>query len=42
YDQTLLPAHFIGFEGVPFVVAPDGRVSKGRPSNLKSWLASAE
>ncbi|MDF5485055.1 thioredoxin fold domain-containing protein, partial [Vibrio parahaemolyticus] len=36
YDQTLLTAHFIGIEGVPFVVAPDGRVSKGRPKNLKS------
>ncbi|HDZ9205296.1 TPA: DsbC family protein [Vibrio cholerae] len=42
YDQTLLTAHFIGIEGVPFVVAPDGRVSKGRPKNLKSWLESAE
>ncbi|MCB6224606.1 hypothetical protein H5B81_024425 [Escherichia coli] len=31
-----------GLEGVPFVVAPDGRVSKGRPKNLKSWLESAE
>ncbi|ATW30854.1 disulfide isomerase (plasmid) [Candidatus Williamhamiltonella defendens] len=42
YDQTLLTAHFIGIEGVPFVVAPDGRVSKGRPKSLKSWLESAE
>ena len=42
YDQTLLTAHFIGIEGVPFVVAPDGHVSKGRPKNLKSWLESAE
>ncbi|ECU8224391.1 MULTISPECIES: DsbC family protein [Enterobacterales] len=42
YDQTLLTAHLIGIEGVPFVVAQDGRVSKGRPKNLKSWLESAE
>ncbi|WP_160188512.1 DsbC family protein [Escherichia coli] len=42
YDQTLLAAHLIGIEGVPFVVAQDGRVSKGRPKNLKSWLESAE
>ncbi|WP_099360019.1 DsbC family protein [Aeromonas dhakensis] len=42
YDQTLLTAHLIGIKGVPFVVAPDGRVSKGRPKNLKSWLESAE
>jgi thiol:disulfide interchange protein DsbC len=42
YDQTLLTAHFIGIEGVPFVVAPDGRVSQGRPKSLKSWLENAE
>ncbi|MBS9424205.1 DsbC family protein [Photorhabdus caribbeanensis] len=42
YDQTLLTSHFIGIEGVPFVVAPDGRVSKGRPNNLKSWLEDTE
>lgn len=42
YDQTLLTAHFIGIEGVPFIVAPDGRVGKGRPKNLKSWLEGAE
>lgn len=42
YDQTLLTAHFLGIEGVPFVVAPDGRVSKGRPKNLKSWLENDE
>lgn len=42
YDQTLLTAHFIGIAGVPFVVAPDGRISKGRPNNLQSWLERAE
>lgn len=42
YDQTLLTAHLIGIQGVPFVVAPDGRVSNGRPNNLKSWLESAQ
>lgn len=40
YDQTLLTAHLIGIEGVPFIVSPDGRISKGRPTNLKSWLES--
>ncbi|GJA75733.1 DsbC family protein [Aeromonas caviae] len=42
YDQTLMTAHLIGIQGVPFVVAPDGRVSKGRPNNLKAWLESAQ
>ena len=42
YDQTLMTAHLIGIQGVPFVIAPDGRVSKGRPNNLKAWLESAQ
>lgn len=42
YDQTLLMVHFIGIEGVPFIVASDGRVSKGRPKNLKLWLESSQ
>jgi len=41
YDQTLLTAHFLGIEGVPFMVAADGRISQGQPQNLKSWLAGA-
>lgn len=42
YDQTLMTAHLIGIQGVPFVVAPDGRVSNGRPNNLRAWLESAQ
>ncbi|AIJ10672.1 DsbC family protein [Edwardsiella piscicida] len=42
YDQTLLTAHLIGIEGVPFIVAQDGRISKGRPQNLKAWLESKQ
>jgi thiol:disulfide interchange protein DsbC len=42
YDQTLLAAHLLGIEGVPVVIAPDGRVSKGRPEHLKSWLESSK
>lgn len=38
YDQTLLMAHLLDVKGVPFVVAPDGRYSQGRPKELKSWL----
>lgn len=38
YDMTLMMAHIIGVEGVPMLVAPDGRISKGRPSDLSNWL----
>lgn len=39
YDRTLLLATLIPVDGVPFVVAPDGRTSKGYPANLAKWLA---
>lgn len=42
YDQTLLMAHMLSIEGVPIVVAPDGRYSKGRPLDLKSWLEASQ
>jgi thiol:disulfide interchange protein DsbC len=42
YDQTLLTAYLLGIEGVPVVIAPDGRVSHGRPKYLKSWLESSK
>jgi thiol:disulfide interchange protein DsbC len=38
YDMTLMMAHLLDIQAVPFVVAPDGRPSLGRPSNLKQWL----
>ncbi len=39
YERTLLLAHLLGVDGVPFLVAPDGRVARGRPRQLRSWLA---
>lgn len=38
YEQTLLIAQLLGIEGVPFAISPDGRVSRGRPTNLEAWL----
>jgi len=42
YDKTLLVATLLPVEGVPFVIAPDGRSSKGYPQNLKTWLKGGE
>lgn len=39
YDRTLLLATLIPVEGVPMVIAPDGRTSRGYPANLSKWLA---
>lgn len=38
YKKTLVAAELIDVNGVPFVIADDGRVSRGRPGNLKAWL----
>lgn len=42
YDRTLVAAHLLGIEGVPLIVAPDGRYSNGVPRNLKSWLEASQ
>ena len=38
YERALLLADLIGVDGVPFLVAPDGRIARGRPRDLESWL----
>lgn len=38
YDMTLMMAHLLDVKAVPYIVAPDGRPSLGRPGNLKQWL----
>lgn len=38
YDLTLMMAHLLDVKGVPFIVAPDGRYSQGRPQELHQWL----
>jgi thiol:disulfide interchange protein DsbC len=37
-QRTLVTAQLLGVQGVPFVVAPDGRISRGRPHSLREWL----
>lgn len=38
YDQTLMIAHMISVDGVPFILSPKGDIHRGRPANLKDWL----
>jgi thiol:disulfide interchange protein DsbC len=39
--KRMMVAKELGLRGVPFIIAPDGRVSPGRPPNLGSFLAGA-
>lgn len=39
YTRNLLTATRIGVDGIPYLIAADGRVSRGRPGNFKHWLA---
>lgn len=38
YDTTLAVSQMLGIESVPFVIAPDGRFSRGKPSDLRAFL----
>lgn len=38
YDRTKMTSSFLGVQAVPFVIAPDGRFSRGKPANLRSFL----
>ena len=33
-----MTATFLGVEAVPFVIAPDGRFSRGKPASLRGFL----
>ena len=35
----MVTAKLFGIDGVPFLIAPDGRTFKGAPDNLADWLA---
>lgn len=37
-DTTLLVAHMLRIDGVPFVIAPNGEIARGAVQNLKQWL----
>ena len=39
YDKTLIAAQILGVEGVPMVIAPNGRYAKGYPAKMAEWLA---
>lgn len=39
-QKTLVLAHLLGVPGVPYLIAPDGRVQRGMPANLVDWLES--
>ena len=38
YDRTKMTSTFLGVQAVPFVIAPDGRFSRGKPANLRAFL----
>ena len=38
YDQTLVIAQMLGVQGVPYVIASDGRYVAGKPQNIRSFL----
>lgn len=40
YDRTLLASEMMGVQAVPFVIAPDGRFSRGMPRDLARFLAT--
>jgi len=41
YDTTLVMADMLGIQGVPFLIAPDGRFHTGIPSDVTAWLGEA-
>lgn len=41
-DKRIMTAAAIGVQGVPFVIAHDGRFTRGKPANLKAWLEEGE
>ena len=38
YNDTLMTAQLLGVQGVPFVVASDGRFVAGKPQDVKAFL----
>lgn len=39
-QRTLVTAQILGIQGVPFLIAPDGRISRGHPADLSVWLTT--
>jgi len=40
YDTTLIMADMLEIQGVPFLIAPDGRFHTGIPDDVAAWLAT--
>ncbi|MGE0383523.1 MAG: DsbC family protein [Gammaproteobacteria bacterium] len=38
-QRAMVSAQLLGVDAVPFLIAPDGRIRKGRPDDLAAWLA---
>lgn len=38
YERLLIASHMLGIRSVPFVIAPDGRFTAGKPKDLAAWL----
>jgi len=39
-QRAMVTAKLFGIDGVPFLIAPDGRIFKGAPDSLTDWLAN--
>ncbi len=37
-QRALVTAQLLGIAGVPYLIAPDGRLQQGVPANLEAWL----
>ena len=37
-QRALVTAQLLGIAGVPYLIAPDGRLQQGVPADLESWL----
>jgi thiol:disulfide interchange protein DsbC len=41
-QRALVTARLLGIRGVPYLIAPDGRLQQGVPANLHAWLEGNE
>lgn len=42
YERLLIASRMLGIRSVPFVIAPDGRFTAGKPKDLASWLKEGD
>jgi thiol:disulfide interchange protein DsbC len=41
-QRALVTAQLLGITGVPYLIAPDGRLRQGAPADLRAWLEGHE